>query len=122
MPAPSTSLASADNPDAVPTRLLLTVQLVSVSVPQLSMPPPDALANGHGPVAHGGPTGAVALGATRFPVMTLFEMVRVAPPLKSAFGGTWTPPPSAITPLPRPVAQLDRVTPPVIVTPSIFTV
>src|SRR6266511_3937815 len=119
------SLASADRPDAVPTRLLLIVAPSSVSVPQLSIPPPAASANGHGPLGQGGPKGRVAVGATRLPVMTLSVIVTVAPPVKSALGGISTPPPSANTPS-WPTngidSGLERVTPPVIVTPSIETV
>ena len=122
---PTASLASVDSPDAEPTRLLLTVVFASVSVPQLSIPPPPANANGQGPLGQGGPKGAVSLGATRLPVMTLFAIVTVAPPLKSALGGISTPPPAAKTPS-WPVngvdSGLDRVMPPVIVTPSIETV
>src|SRR5512133_1718029 len=122
---PSASLASVDRPDAEPTKLSLTVVLRSVSVPQLSIPPPPANANGQGPPGQGGPNGAVPLGATRLPVMTLFAIVTVAPPLKSALGGISTPPPAANTPS-WPVngtdSGLDRVMPPVIVTPSIETV
>ena len=122
---PTASLASVDSPEAEPTRLLLIVVCASVSVPQLSIPPPPANANGQGPLGQGGPKGAVSLGATRLPVMTLFAIVTVAPPLKSALGGISTPPPAAKTPS-WPVngvdSGLDRVTPPVIVTPSIETV
>jgi hypothetical protein len=93
---PLASLVSADSPEAEPTRLSLTLVLASVSV-----------------------------GATRFPLMTLFAIVIVAPPLKSALGGISTPPPAAKTPS-CPVngvdSTLDRVTPPVMVTPSIETV
>ena len=95
MAPPSASLAMFDNPDAVPTRLLLTVVFVSVSVPQLSIPPPFAAANGHATFpGHGGPIGRVFVGATRLSVMTLLEIVTVAPPVKSAFGGISTPPPA----------------------------
>ena len=45
---PSASLASVDSPEAEPTRLLLMVVFASVSVPQLSIPPPPANANGQG--------------------------------------------------------------------------
>src|SRR5262245_65180670 len=94
--APSTaSLASVDSPDGEPTRLLLTVVLDSLSVPQLSIPPPPANANGQGPPGQSGAMGAVSLGATRLPVMTLFAIVTFAPPLKSALGGISMPPPSA---------------------------
>ena len=105
IPAPSASLATSESPAAVPTRLLLTAEFVSVNVPQLSMPPPTAPANGHGPVGQIGQNGScsglgptVSVGATRFPVMTLFAIVTVAPPVKSAFGGISTPPPAAKTP------------------------
>src|SRR5437868_122851 len=121
---PCASLASVERPDADPTRLSLTVVWSSVSVPQLSMPPPLAQAKGHGPPGQDGPNGSVLVGATRLPVMALFVIVTVAPPLKSAFGGISTPPPSAITPS-SPTngmdSGLERVTPPVIVTPSIET-
>src|SRR3954452_17966949 len=83
---PAASLASVDSPDAEPTRLSLTVVFTSVSVPQLSIPPPPANANGQGPPGQGVPKGAAAVGATRFPVMTLFAIVTAAPPLKSALG------------------------------------
>src|SRR4029453_17353511 len=123
MPAPSASLARAPRPEALPIRLLLTVVSASVSDPQLSMPPPNAPANGQGwPSGHGGPTGAVALGATSLPLTTLFAIVTVAPPLKSLFGGISMPPPNAMTPSPKKVRQLVRVLPPVIVTPLIETV
>src|SRR5579863_9899718 len=56
MPPPSASLAIVDNPDAEPMRLLLTVEFMSVSVPQLSIPPPNAPAYGQGTLpGHGGP-------------------------------------------------------------------
>src|SRR6188472_3526706 len=74
---PIASLASADSPDAEPTRLLLIVVFASVNVPQLSMPPPSAIANGQGPLGQGGPNGAVSVGATRLPVMTLLAIVTV---------------------------------------------
>src|SRR5262245_40377398 len=122
---PTASLASVDSPDAEPTRLPVTVVFNSLSVPQLSIPPPPANANGQGPLGQSGPMGAVSLGATRLPVMTLFAMVTLAPPLKSALGGISTPPPAATTPS-WPVngsdSGLDRVMPSVIVTPSMETV
>src|SRR5215831_7291920 len=125
IPAPAASLASVERPEADPTRLPLIVVWSSVSVPQLSMPPPFAHANGHGPAGQGGPNGKVVVGATRLPVMALFLILTVAPPLKSAFGGISTPPPSAITPS-SPAngvdSGLERVTPPVIVMPSMDTV
>jgi hypothetical protein len=64
---PTASLASVDSPDAEPTRLLLIVVFASLSVPQLSIPPPPANAKGQGPLGQGGPNGAVSLGATRLP-------------------------------------------------------
>ena len=82
MPAPSASLARSDRPDAAPTRLLLTVVRTSVSSPQESIPPPEARANGQEPSGHGGPTGAVADGATRVPLITLSLIVTVAPPVQ----------------------------------------
>src|SRR5262245_48009941 len=123
---PSASLVGSDRPEAEPTRLSLTLVLASVSVPQLSIPPPPANANGHlSPPGQSASPGTVSVGATRFPLMTLFAIVTVAPPLKSAFGGISTPPPAAKTPS-CPVngvdSGLERVTPPVIVTPSIETV
>ena len=128
MPPPSASLASADKPDAEPTRLLLTVVLTSVSVPQLSMPPPSASANGHWPSekpAQGIPESTSAVGSARLPVITLFEIVTVAPPEKSAFGGMSIPPPVAHTPgIPKKGIDSGLVCarPPVIVTPLIATV
>jgi hypothetical protein len=65
-----------------------TVVFVSVSVPQLSTPAPPANAN---------PDGSEADGAVLLPVMTLFAIVTVAPPLKSALGGISIPPPAAKT-------------------------
>src|SRR6516165_85151 len=126
IPAPSASLATAPSPVAEPMRLSLTVVFASVSVPQLSMPPPAAVAAGQRtPPGQGGPTGRAWVGSARLPVMTLLEIVTVAPPLKSAFGGISTPPPRAITPS-SPVrgadSGLDRATPPVMVTPEIETV
>src|SRR5712691_9536750 len=120
MPAPSALLASAESPEVLPMRLSLTVVFARVTVPQLSMPPPTAKANAHVP-----PQDPVLLGATRLSVMTLFVIVTVAPPLNSALGGISMPPPAANTPS-WPVngidSGLERVTPPVIVTPSIETV
>src|SRR6266511_1847239 len=130
---PSASLATVDSPDAEPTRLLLTVVFASVSVPQLSIPPPAARANGRSPLMHemvmsagqGIVESIAVVGATWFPVITLFEIVTAAPPVKSEFGGISTPPPSANTPS-WPVngidSGLERVRPPVIVTPSTETV
>src|SRR5439155_26772412 len=64
-------------------------------------------------------------GGTRWRLTTVSVIVTVAPPAKSAPAGIWTPPPAAKTPS-WPVngveIGLDRVTPPVIVTPSIVTV
>src|SRR4029079_18333852 len=121
---PLASLAGVDSPDAEPTRLPVTVVFDRVSVPQLSIPPPAADANGQGPAGQSRSVGTVSLGATRVPVMTLFEIVTLAPPLKSSLGGISTPPPAAKTPS-CPVngvdSGLDRVTPWVIVTPSIET-
>jgi hypothetical protein len=59
--------------------LLLTSVRSSVRLPQLSMPPPPAKAKGQGPPGHGGPTGTVALGPTRLPLMTLSVTFTVAP-------------------------------------------
>ena len=57
--------------------------------------------------------------------MTLLESVTVAPPVMAASGGIYTPPPVAYT-LSAPVngidSGLDRVIPPVMVTPLIDTV
>src|SRR5438128_2548877 len=126
IPAPSASLASRESPEALPTRLLLTVVFARDTVPQLSMPPPNAPANGQlPPPGQGGPKGTVSVGATRLPVITLLLIVTVAPPLKSALGGISMPPPAANTPS-CPTngvgCGFDRVTPPVIVTPSMETV
>src|SRR5919204_3419972 len=55
---PSTSLASVESPEAEPMRLLLTVVFASVSVPQLSIPPPKAPANGQKPVGQTGQKGS----------------------------------------------------------------
>ena len=126
IPPPSASLTTAPSPVAEPMRLSLTVVFASVSVPQLSIPPPAACANGQEtPPGQGGPSGRAWVGSARLPVMTLLEIVTVAPPVKSAFGGISTPPPRAITPS-SPVngtdSGLDRATPPVMVTPEIETV
>src|ERR1700712_2530232 len=91
---------------------------VRVTVPQLSIPPPPASANWHGPVGHGGPTGSAAAGATVLPVITLSLTVRFAPRPDLAAGGTEMPPPRARLWLPSEV----RVTPPVIFTPRIVMV
>src|SRR5437773_7707591 len=65
IPAPSASLATSESPAAVPTLLLLTVEFVSVSVPQLSTPPPKAPANGQGRVGQIGQNGSCSgLGPT----------------------------------------------------------
>src|SRR5216684_1951603 len=130
MPPPSAKRASSESPEALPMWLSLTVVFARVRLPEVSMPPPNAHATGQPP--HGG-NGTVSLGATRLPVMTLFVIVTVAPPpkslhappLKSVLGGTSMPPPAAQTPA-LPVhgtdSGLERVTPPVTVTPSIETV
>ena len=47
-------------------------------LPQLSIPPPPASANGQA-LPHGSPERTVALGATRLRVMTLSRIVTVAP-------------------------------------------
>src|SRR5438874_7786061 len=93
MPPPTASLASGP-----PASFSRTVELVTVSVPQLAIPPPLASANAHGPPGHGGPNGAVSVGATRFPLMTLSLTESVAPVAKSAPGGTRMPPPAAHVP------------------------
>src|SRR5260221_2891249 len=95
MPPPCASLATVDNPDAEPTRFPLTVVFATVRVPQLSMPPPAARANGQGPSGQGGPNGTASVGATRLPVITLLEMATFAPALKLASGGISTPPPGS---------------------------
>ncbi len=119
IPPPSASLAT---PRAV---LCSTRVCLSVSVPQLSMPPPNAPANRHLPVGHSGPIGTRTSGATRFPVITLREIVTVAPPEKSAFGGISIPPPAAKTfaaPVNVTDIGLECVRPPVTVTPATDTV
>src|SRR5215213_11148070 len=111
MPPPTALLASRP-----PTRLLVTLVFVRVSVPQLSTPPPAAKAN---------PEESAREGAARLPVMTLFLMVTLAPFARSAFGGISIPPPSAKIPSwPAKAVDsgLERATPPVIVTPSMETV
>src|SRR5262245_56653901 len=130
MPPPSAKRAGVASPEALPTRLSLTVEFVSVRLPDVSIPPPNAHAAGQPP--HGS-NATVSLGATRLPVMTLLLIVTVAPPpnslhappLESVAGGTCTRPPAAHTPS-LPVHGTDsglvRVSPPVIVTPSIETV
>src|SRR6266849_617319 len=130
MPPPSAKRASSESPEALPMRLSLTVVFARVRLPEVSMPPPNAHATGQPP--HGA-NGTVSFGATRLPVMTLLLIVSVAPPpkslhappLKSVLGGTSMPPPAAQTPA-FPVhgtdSGLERVAPPVIVTPLIETV
>src|SRR5271165_6143046 len=92
------------------------------------MPPPNAAAYGHSPSekpGHGMPESTSAVGSARLPVITLFEIVTVAPPEKPAFGGMSTPPPVAHTPgIPKKGIDSGLVcaTPPVIVTPLIDTV
>jgi hypothetical protein len=62
-----------------PAVLSLTVVSTSVSFPQLSMPPPPAYANGHGPFGHLAPTLAtVTVGVARLPVTKLLLIVTVA--------------------------------------------
>src|SRR5262245_60308799 len=103
MPPPSAKRAGVGSPEALPTRLLLTVVFARVRLPEVSMPPPNAQATGQPP--HGG-NGTVSVGATRFPVITLSVIVTVAPSpkslhapsLKSVLGGTSMPPPAAQTP------------------------
>src|SRR6266849_4676362 len=130
MPAPSAKVASPESPEALPMRLSLTVVFARVRLPEVSMPPPKAKAH----VPPGQPKDAVLLGATRLPVMTLLVIVTVAPPPnssaahgppRSVLGGTSMPPPAAHTPsFPAHGTDsgLERVTPPVIVTPPIETV
>ena len=124
IPAPSASLEVP----ADPALLSLTVEFRRVSIPQLSMPPPNAAAYGHSPSekpGHGKPESTSAVGSARLPVITLFEIVTVAPPEKSAFGGMSMPPPVAHTPgIPKNGIDSGLVcaTPPVIVTPEIETV
>src|SRR5919109_3449883 len=65
IPAPTASLAT---PAAT---LSLTVVRSSVSRPQLSIPPPRASANGHGPSGHGGPNGTDPVGAAGLPGVEL---------------------------------------------------
>jgi hypothetical protein len=73
--APASELPG--EPGGTADAVVLTVVFASVTVPQLSMPPPSALE----------PKKTLVLGATRLPVMTLLLTVTVAPPLKSALGG-----------------------------------
>ena len=47
MPPPSESLATGGSPATGPTLFPLTSVCTNVSFPQLSMPPPAAMANGH---------------------------------------------------------------------------
>ena len=75
MPPPSASLATSE-----PATLFDTVTWSSVSVPPFAIPPPSPCANGHGPPGHGGPIGAVSVGAARLPVTTLSRIVTTAPP------------------------------------------
>ena len=94
MAPPSTSLASVDRPEADPTLLSLSVVFTIVSVPQLSIPPPPACANGRLPLTQvmvmsggqGMPESIALVGAARLPVMMLCEMVTVAPPV---IGRVW---------------------------------
>src|SRR4051794_7723226 len=112
MPAPSESLASGP-----PTSLRLTTVSVTVSVPQLSMPPPSARAKGQGPPGQVAfPESTVDAGAARLPSITLSSIDTVAPGAKPAPGGTETPPPRAATvPPPQPLHNgLEFVRPPVI--------
>src|SRR5580700_4548714 len=120
MPAPSASLVNAPADS-----LLLTVVLATVRVPQLSIPPPPACANRQSWIPQEKPASTEVVGAAVLPVMTLFEIVTVAPVAKFAAGGTKMPPPSAITPSSPTSAVdtgLDPVTPLVTVTPRIATV
>ena len=117
IPPPSASLAT---PPAV---LWLTVVFVKVRAPQVSIPPPFAHANGQGPPGHGGPAGTLAaVGPIRF-VTTLSTSGRGRAALEP--GRRVDLDPSArrtvvgAGEIERP---LDVVTPPVMVTPEIFTV
>src|SRR5919197_1221161 len=118
IPPPAASLASGP-----PASLSRTVVFVSVSGPQVAMPPPAPAAKGQGPAGQGGPKGAVAVGATRLPLITLLLIESVAPGPKSAAGGTRIPPPAANTPAGRKGnAGLELFEPPVTVTPEMLTV
>src|SRR5580704_11090486 len=118
-------------PAAAPTLLSVTAECTSVTNPQLSMPPPNAGANGHWPfgkckrTGQVNPAGIVPLGSAWLPVITLSEIVTLAPGPRCAPGGISIPPPAAQTPA-FPVngidSGLDRATPPVIVIPLIDTV
>ena len=70
-------------PGAAPALLPVTAVRISVSAPQLSMPPPLAGANGHCPCGKPPgqliPDGMLVLGLARLPVITLSEIVTVAP-------------------------------------------
>src|SRR3984885_11859034 len=126
IPPPSASLVVPGCPGAAPVLLPITTVRISVSAPQLSMPPPLAGANGHCPCGKLPgqliPEGTLVLGLARLPEITLSEMVTVAPSARLAPGGISMPPPAAQAPaLPSSGTDtaLDRASPPVIVTPLI---
>src|SRR5947209_14855930 len=93
IPAPSASLATDAKPAAAPTRLWMIFVFARVSTPQLSIPPPAAQANGRSPLmhevvmpeGHGMWESIAVVGSARLFVIRLFEIVTIAPPLKSAF-------------------------------------
>ena len=124
-PAPSASLARVERPDAVPTRLSRTAESTTVTPPAV-----DASAGGERKRAvvpvrtrradwHGlGRRHAVG-GDDELRIVT------VAPPVKFWSGGISTPPPAAnipSSPMNGIDSGLDRVTPPLILTPSMATV
>src|SRR5262249_3648644 len=114
---------SGRNRRASPAMLSLTVVCSKVRFPQLSMPAPNAHAIRQGlPPGQGGPAGIARTGSAMLPVITLSEIVTVAPLTGSpsagtACGGISMPPPAATTPFfPQygTDSWLERARPPVI--------
>src|SRR6266540_164348 len=116
MPAAAASLATDG-----PTALSLIRVFVTVSVPELAMPPPRAKAHPSGPQGGSGGSvgdGSAVEGATMFWLITLSLMETVAPVVSPSAGGIHTPPPSVN----MYAGGLVVVRPPVTVTRLIETV
>ena len=116
IPPPRASVASPPLVGVEPATLSSMRVCVTVSVPQFAIPPP--LANEHGlpQIGCGGPA------VTLLPLMTLSEIVTVAPMVLSAAAGINTPPPAAKNPEPNCDSGFESLKPPVIVTRLIETV
>ena len=116
MPPPRASVASPPLVGVEPATLSSMRVFVTVSVPQFAIPPPLANEHGLSQIGCGGPA------VTRLPLMTLSEIVTVAPIVLSAAAGINTPPPAVKKPVPNCDSGFESLKPPVIVTRLIETV